>query len=319
MASAPMTDIYCLGPFVLDNIVEVRRLPGQDEKTFVTRRREAAGGPARNVAAALARWGEHAVLVSAIGDDTIGRRLVQSLADDALSPRGVAILADTPTATTTVIVDATGEKAILIDPLPEAALAGIGQAITPGAGDAVVANFYHPTAVARAFAVAASRGAASFIDLELPEIERWGWDAAFKVASGADMVIANRQVLSAWMAREGSGCDMDDGAEELARKLSQGRGRACVTLGDRGLVACEAGRIIRLPAPSIRPRDTTGAGDVFLAALVRAERVVDSFDEALALATAAAGLFLESNLPPWSAVENAARRPAANHDGAPPR
>lgn len=310
-----MNTIYCLGPFVLDQIVEVQRLPRHDEKAFVTGRREAAGGPARNVAAALARWGEHAVLISVIGDDTTGRRLLQSLAADALSRRGVTVLADTPTATTTVIVDATGEKAILVDPLPEAALACIGRGIAPGAGDAVVANFYHPTAVARAFAAAASCGAASFVDLELPEIERWGWNAAFQVVSGADVVLTNRQVLSAWMVREGAGRDMDDGVEELARRLSEGRGRACVTLGNRGLVACEAGRIIRLPAPSIRPRDTTGAGDVFLAALVRAERLANSFDEALALATAAAGVFLEGKLPPWSAVETRAQLLAANDDG----
>jgi sugar/nucleoside kinase (ribokinase family) len=303
-----MTAIHCLGPLVLDRIIEVDRLPGHDEKAFISARREAAGGPPRNVAATLAGWGEQAVLISAIGDDPAGRLLLDFLAADGLAPEAIAVTAGMATATTIIIVDATGEKAILVDPIADAVLAGVGRDLAPAAGDTVVANFYHPGAVGAAFAAAARCGAATVIDLELPEIERWGWDAAFTAAAGAGMVLTNRQVLSAWMAREGIGGTIEDGAERLARRLSGAAGRACVTLGDRGLVACAAGRIIRLPALPVRPLDTTGAGDVLLAGFIRAERLGRGFDQALALATAAAGLFLDSGRPAWAEVEAAARR-----------
>ena len=79
--------------------------------------------------------------------------------------------------------------------------------------------------------------------------------------------------------------------------------------GDRGVIACDAGRTIRLAATSpVRPRDTTGAGDVFLAAFVHAERLGAGFESALALATAAAGLFLEAGRrTAWPEVEARAR------------
>ncbi|WP_170937069.1 MULTISPECIES: PfkB family carbohydrate kinase [Rhodomicrobium] len=299
--------IHCLGLLVLDRIVEVDRLPGHDEKAMVAARRETAGGPARNVAAALAAWGERAVLISAIGDDAAGGLLIDSLGADGLGPEGIAVVGGMATGTTIIIVDATGEKAILIDPVAESVLAGIGRDLMPEPGDVVVANLYHPGAVTAAFAQAAACRAASVIDLELPEIERWGWDAAFETAAGAGLTLTNRQVLSAWTASVGVEGTLEDGAERLARRLAGEGRRACVTLGDLGLVACDAGRIVRVPALPVKARDTTGAGDTFLAAFIHAERLGKSFDDALALASAAAGLFVQSGRPSWPEVELRAR------------
>jgi len=67
-----------------------------------------------------------------------------------------------------------------------------------------------------------------------------------------------------------------------------------------------------MPALAVSPRDTTGAGDVCLAGFVRAERLGREFDQALAFATAAAGLFLGSGRPAWPEVEAAARRLAGS-------
>ena len=175
---------------------------------------------------ALAGWGEPVALVSVLGDDAAGRALLDSLVADGLDAGAIAVVPGLATGSTIIIVDATGEKAILVDPIPEAVLAGIGRDVAPEAGDVVIANLYHPGAVAAAFARAAQCGAASVIDLELPEIERWGWDAAFETAAGAGLVLTNRQVLSAWTARGGIDGTIEDAAEQLARRLSDEDGRA---------------------------------------------------------------------------------------------
>ena len=62
-----------------------------------------------------------------------------------------------------------------------------------------------------------------------------------------------------------------------------------VTCGKNGVIACVDGRILRVPAPAVNAVDTTGAGDVFSAALAWARQARRMpWPEALALACAAA-------------------------------
>jgi ADP-ribosylglycohydrolase len=195
--------IHCLGPLVLDRVLTVERLPGHDEKAFIRGRRDAAGGPPRNVAAALARWGDAVSLVSVVGDDQTGADLLRDLGDQGIGSEAIDVIPDLATATTIIIVDATGEKAILIEPIPPPVLARIGSGLTPARGDAVIANLYHPGAVHAVFARARAAGALTVLDLELPEIERWGWAAAEAAAAAADLVTTNAQVLRAWPGAAG--------------------------------------------------------------------------------------------------------------------
>ncbi|TNB48384.1 carbohydrate kinase family protein [Martelella lutilitoris] len=287
--------IYCLGPLVLDRILTVDDLPGHDEKAFIKQKEERAGGPPLNCAWALSRLGEDARLVSTIGDDGEGAILMQWLAERDMSTEAVDVQSDSVTASATIIVDRTGEKAILIDPVPVETLAVIGDSVSLQADDTVVSNFFHPEAVARMFDRAAKTGIERMIDLELPEIERWGWQAMENILPFASVVVTNRQVLEAWMARTGNDRPIAEAAEALARFLSgNGSRRAVVTLGSEGLVAIDGETVHRLRAHKVTPRNTTGAGDVFLAGLATATRRGRKFEKALTFGTAAAAHFLET-------------------------
>ncbi|MBB4123421.1 carbohydrate kinase family protein [Martelella radicis] len=287
--------IYCLGPLVLDRVLTVDDLPGHDEKAFIKKKEERAGGPPLNCAWALSRLGEDARLVSTIGDDGEGAILMQWLAERDMSTEAVDVKADSVTASATIIVDRTGEKAILIDPVPVETLAVIGDRVSLQAGDTVVSNFFHPEAVARMFDRAAKTGIDRMIDLELPEIERWGWQAMENILPFASLVVTNRQVLEAWMARTGNDRPIGEAAEDLAHFLSgAGARKAVVTLGSGGLVAIDGDAVFYLDAFKVTPRNTTGAGDVFLAGLATAMRRGRKFEKALAFGTAAAAHFLET-------------------------
>lgn len=296
--------VYCLGPLVLDRVLTVDDLPGHDEKAFIKKKEERAGGPPLNCAWALSRLGEDARLVSTIGDDGEGAILMQWLAERDMSTEAVDVKADSATASATVIVDRTGEKAILIDPVPVETLAVIGYAVTLQTDDTVVSNFFHPEAVARMFDRAAEKGIDRLIDLELPEIERWGWQAMENILPFASLVVTNRQVLEAWMARSGNERPIDEAAEELARLLAaDGSRKAVVTLGSDGLVAIDGDAVHRVGAFRVTPRNTTGAGDVFLAGLAAAIRRGGRFGAALVFGTAAAAHFLETGRCDGAAAE----------------
>ena len=179
--------------------------------------------------------------------------------------------------------------------MPVETLAVIGDTVTLQPDDTVVSNFFHPEAVARLFDRAAEKGIDRLIDLELPEIERWGWRAMENILPFASLVVTNRQVLEAWMARSGNERPIDEAAEELARFLAaDGRRKAVVTLGSEGLVAIDGSAVHRVGAFRVTPRNTTGAGDVFLAGLATAMRRGRRFDAALVFGTAAAAHFLET-------------------------
>ena len=67
-------------------------------------------------------------------------------------------------------------------------------------------------------------------------------------------------------------------------------GLLCVTLGARGSMLLDGNQLYRVPAPSVRVVDATGAGDVFRGAFISALLRGDSPVDILRFANAAAAL-----------------------------
>jgi len=297
--------IHCLGTLVFDRIFEVDRLPGPDDKVFVQAKRTEAGGPPRNVAMALAGWGDAVSLASAVGDDAVGRMLLDLVAAAGIDGASTRVVEGMTTAETVILVDAHGERSIIIDPVPEAVLAAIGSALAPATGDVVISNLFHARATADALSRARQAGALALVDLEAPEIDRWGWDAALEAARAADIVATNAQVLRAFAEREGIAAD-HEAAWKLAGIFEPAGGRVCVTLGAGGVLARDGAARLTLPALPITPRNTNGAGDRFLAGLAHALLGGAAFGQALRLASAAAGLHIAGATHGWDDIEQAA-------------
>lgn len=98
-----------------------------------------------------------------------------------------------------------------------------------------------------------------------------------------DLVVANAGELEALTGE----ADPDAGATALLR---HGALAVVVTLGPRGAVYRDAAHRIEVVAPSVTPRDTSGAGDVFCGVLAGLLARGRERGEALARATAAASL-----------------------------
>jgi sugar/nucleoside kinase (ribokinase family) len=257
----PAARLSVLGPLVIDRIFHVDALPGHDEKAFATASSTVPGGPPTHVATALAGWGFPVRLVSAIGDDASGDLIVAEFARRGIATGDIVRLAGGRTMNTIIILDRTGEKAAIIEPTPEDVLAAIGATATFTEGESVLANLYHPDGVHAVFTRARAVSALTLLDLELPEIGRWGWPAARRVVDKADLVVSNAQVVASL------GEPTVAGARRLAAELSAGRRAACVTLGAEGVVTAEGGRFFHVAADVVTAVNTTGAGDTFLAAL----------------------------------------------------
>ncbi len=77
--------------------------------------RISAGGVARNIAENLARLGEQVILLSAVGDDSSGRRILSQAAETGIDVSHVVVDARHRTAAYLAVLDETGNMATSID------------------------------------------------------------------------------------------------------------------------------------------------------------------------------------------------------------
>ncbi len=291
---------HVVGPLACDRVYHVDRLPGHDEKAFAKAYRDIVGGPPLWVAVHLAQWGVRVTLYSAVGDDEAGRIVMADLDGRGIDTNGIMHPAGLRTATPVVIVDRTGERAIIIDALPEAALLRIGEQLSPRAGDWVISNLFHPDPVRNAVSKAKAADAAILIDLELPEVERVGFGRAMEAVGGADILCTNAQFLSWWRPHDRA--DQIATAGMCALALADGRRTVVVTLGSSGAVVADGGEVAYVPAPPVVAVNTTAAGDTFAASFVRARLDGASNEAATRSGVAAASRFVAGESTGWSAV-----------------
>ena len=234
------------------------------------------GGGAANTAMALARAGDTAKVVSAVGADLDGERLANDLARlgvdvDLLDRMGEE------TTRSLVMLDPAGERTIVNlarapVPLPSG-LAGI-------AADACYVRSADPALTA----ILAQRVQRGPVLAHVPPLQE-----AFRPA----------QVLV------GSASDLD--ADFLADPFAAGRRIAgdvlqwmVVTYGPEGARAFAADAVLECAAPQVPVEDSTGAGDVFAAGLVHGMALGLPMEQVLegAVAWGSASVQYEGTVPP---------------------
>jgi sugar/nucleoside kinase (ribokinase family) len=279
--------VYVLGVVALDMHFYVPMIPGRDEKTFASRTQYEAGGPASFVARAAANLGADVTLLTAVGADVEGDKLIATFDTAGIRTDGILKMTETRTPIAMLLIDNTGERAIVIVPVPEDMLRRYGAQAHYDPNAMLVTHLFHPETVRLAAERVRNVGGTSLLDLEWPEVDRWGWDAAMAAAEGIDVICTNTQIL---------GARYDDtsleSARSLAWELANGRKAACVTLGAQGVVVCADGRTVHYPALRLTATNTTGAGDTFISTFAIALAEGRDPMRAAALANCASGWFL---------------------------
>jgi 2-dehydro-3-deoxygluconokinase len=229
------------------------------------------GGAESNVAIGLARLGTPVTWLGRVGDDSLGTRIVREIRGegvdvraivDATSPTGVMLKERRTAEVTRVLyyrassagsrVGRTDVETLGIDAGTVLHVTGITPALSAAAADAVDA------AIDRARA----SGALVSFDVNHRATLWAGRDAApiyRRIAERADVVFAG--VDEARLLTGSAAGDL-----ELARAISGlGPSQAILKLGADGCVAVVDGAQYRQAAAAIRPLDTVGAGDGFVA------------------------------------------------------
>ncbi|MCA1646572.1 MAG: carbohydrate kinase family protein [Chloroflexi bacterium] len=296
--SSPL--VVVVGDADMDLFLRVPHLPAADEKVRATQVEHRPGGMAANVAATLGTLGTRCVFMGAVGDDAFGQLTLDDLRARGVDVGPTVVRSKTATYFCVVLLDPSGEKALVISPSG-------AQFPTPSDLDPDVlarASHVHTTATNLDTALAAASqartcGATVSLDLESDAIDAGG-DRIRELLASIDVLFLNRRALD----RQLGGASPTTAAACAVQAL--GPTLVAITLGAQGILL--AGReVVQLAAHSVSVVDSTGAGDCFAGAFIharqRGEAAVDAARfAAVAAALATRGVGARSALPERSAV-----------------
>lgn len=274
--------VFC-GSATLDTIFRVDRLPGGAGKVLPKAMAVVAHGMAASAAAAAARLGARAELVSRLGDDETGARICEELTAAGVDCHRVRRCAGVTSALCTVIVEDAGER--LVVPYYDARLpvdAGwLADTLLAGV-EGVMVDVRWPQGAARLLDAARAMGIPGVLDGDIGP-----GDVLLDLGARA-----SHAVFSEGGAMIASGEATPEGALVwLGERLA---GQVSVTLGAEGCIWLDGGRVVHLPGHAVRAVDTLAAGDVFHGVLTWALAQGVPFGGALVLANAAAAIKCET-------------------------
>ena len=269
--------IVVFGSINVDLVFQVPHLPIAGETVMGPRYDVFQGGKGANQATAAARAGARTEMVGAVGTDPLAADAVHALQAAGVGTAHVRTLEST-TGCAAIGVDRRANNQIMV---------------ASGANGLVEADFLDPGLI--------SADTILVLQMEVPLRANWAVIERVKAAGGrvvlnvapaapvpesvlsmVDFLIVN-EVESAVVARSVGieGSDPTACGQALAQRFGFA---VIVTLGARGSVLCEAGSSVIVPTASIRPVDTTGAGDtfcgVFAASLDRGLAIPDAMRRA---------------------------------------
>lgn len=229
-----------------------------------------AGGAA-NQAIALARLGAPVRLHSRVGVDQMGQFVDDMLAHEGVDTSSCERVGDQ---NITVSLSFDGDRAMTTRGSVD---------LPPLEGEAPASLLADVRGIASNHAVVAQwRARGTWVLADTAWDEAGAWDEAdLESLRLADVCTPNEEEALAYARTES--------VEDAARWFASFGCDCVVTCGKNGVIACVDGQILRVSAPAVSAVDTTGAGDVFSAALAWARRARRMpWPEALALACAAA-------------------------------
>lgn len=270
------------------------------------------GGKGANQAAAAAAAGAQVHMVGMVGRDDFGARAVEDLESRGIDCRYVLRTPNHSTGLATILLEPDGANAITVAPGANAALSTddmrAAEPLFAECGIVMLQLEIPLETVLEAIRIARRCGALVMLNPAPAPA------AALSCLADVDVLTPNELEAEAMTGIPADGAD----APERAAVALQDAGvrQLVMTLGARGSLVAAAGYCVRVPAHRVDAVDTTGAGDVFSGFLAASLARGDALQDAVAMATAAAGIAVtrpgaRSNLPTLTEVNAALGVPPA--------
>jgi ribokinase len=298
-------DAIGIGLAVRDVSVLVDRYPQPDEKMRARELHESGGGPVPTALVTLGRLGRKTALSATVGDDAVGRFILEGLTREKVDVSAVSVRSDFVSPTSVILVEG-GRRTILEPPR------GVDfplewtdvRKLPLEDAEALLVDARVVEVQIRAAREVRKAGGLVVLDCGHPR------------GSVDDLIAESDIAIFSYTYPEALGeLDVDAFLARIQEKLPRsGPAIAGVTLGASGcaMLSREEG-FLRAEAPAVRAVDTTGAGDVFHGAFLHAFLKTGSVDSAARFANAAAaskceGMTGRAPIPPEEEIWRLSRR-----------
>lgn len=252
-----MKPIAVVGSYNVGLTIETDKVPAAGETVLGRGYSEGPGGKGSNQAIAAARLGARVRFVGSVGKDRYGDEALRLWESEGVMSEWVKRVEE-HTGIAFIVVGPAGSNIIVVDPGANGRLSpadvGTASAAIRGCG-AVLTQLEIPSETAAAACRQAREEGAAVILNPAPAKEGHRLDL-----SQVDVLTPNETEFGVLAGT----ADLDGGARSL---LAKGPGAVVVTLGERGARVITKDDAVTVPAPRVRPLDTTGAGDAFNGAL----------------------------------------------------
>ena len=265
------TEVVGIGSCTVDYFAIVPRLLGPEEKTNAERLEIHAGGVTANNLTQVARLGATAGWLGLLGDDDNGRIIEKAFLEDGMDVSGIEVVKGELSSLTWIPVDIEGERCIYMFPNVTGKIS-VHQVLTRFAPHIKAAKHFHTEAsqlalapVRQAMEVAREAGVRVIFDLDVSP----NFFCQCNLGTQEDLAASLRfvDVLKPCKAAAIEFTGEDD-YERMARKLLQmGPSVVAITMGSNGCLLASKDEIVHVPAFTVKPVDTTGAGDAFMGGL----------------------------------------------------
>jgi ribokinase len=256
--------ITVVGSYVVGLTIAVDRAPIGGETVIGTDFEEGPGGKGSNQAVQAARLGADAALVAIVGADRFGNEAHAMWKTEHVDSTHVVTREDAATGVGFILVESGGENRIVVDMGANGRLgaANVGAAAHRISRSRVVLTQLEVPTDAAVAAMAAAR-ASGAISILNPAPARPLTDDALALI---DILTPNETELRV-LAGRATYDDTGDPLEDGRKLVRRGVGTVVLTRGNAGAMIIRANGELALPAHTVEPVDTTGAGDAFNGAL----------------------------------------------------
>ncbi len=267
--------IHVVGSYNLDLTVKVDRFPEDGETVFSNEVRSGHGGKGSNQAVSASRLSGKVKLYAAVGNDDVGREAISFWESERVDSKNVKVK-NGRTGSAIILVDKKGNNRIIVNRGSNFLLDPEDVDLSASKKDDVLLTQMEVKE--------------SVVRKSLTEFN------GIRILNPAPSIISDLRLLEnvdiltpneIEFKELSSSDDIQDGIDLILRKVKIA---VIITLGERGVIMATKHKRVMIDSVKVNPVDTTGAGDVFNAALAFAIERGTTLEDAVGFANAVAGL-----------------------------